>query len=177
MIALRELIVHRELGLEPRTRGASLDVSLRWAHVVEELDGIAGLDGEELVLSEASWYRSPSDCEHFVFEVVRRGGVALVLAPRRPIAWAPVVAACERWNLPLLEIVNATRLETVAQFTESLLLKRVEFPAWPPASRAELFAAALESGGGARALLDAVRVESGLRAWLVTQGAVFSGTG
>jgi hypothetical protein len=177
MIALRELIVHRELGLEPRTKDASLDVSLRWAHVIEELDAISALDGEELVLSEASWYRQPGDCEQFVVALVQRGGVALVLAPRKPIAWGPVVAACERWNLPLLEIVNATRLETVAEFTESLLLKRIEYPAWPPASRAELFAAALESGGGAKALLDAVRVEFGLRAWLVTQGAVFSGTG
>ena len=36
MIALRELMMHRELGLELRTAEGGLDVSLRWTHVVED---------------------------------------------------------------------------------------------------------------------------------------------
>ena len=177
MIALRELMMHRELGLELRTAEVGLDAWVRWAHVVEDAGAIRGLAGSELVLSEGRWYRGPADCDSFVIDLVGRGASALALSPRSPIAWEPLVAACNHWRLPLIEVPRSTTLETVAEVAASLLQRRDDPTSSARAERSRALLAALEGGGGVTALLDATRARTGLRAWLLTQGAAFTPTG
>lgn len=177
MISLRELMSHRELGLELRSAGGGLDVSLRCSQVVEDVDAIRSLAGGELVLTEGQWYRGPADCDRFVLELVQRSAAALALSLRSPMAWGPIVAACEHQRLPLVEVPQTTSLDAIAEVAASLLVGHAD-PANPAAAeRSRTFAAALAHGGGITALLDAARAESGLRAWLVTGGATFAATG
>lgn len=177
MIALRELMMRRELGLELRTAEAGLDAWIRWAHVVEDSGAIRSLAGSELVLSEGQWYRGPADCDGFVIELVGRGASALALSPRSPIAWEPLVAACTHWRLPLIEVPRSTTLETVAEATAALLHRQDDPASSANAARSRTFLTALERGGGVSALLDATRARTGLRAWLLTQGGAFAATG
>ncbi|MGN6598522.1 MAG: PucR family transcriptional regulator [Actinomycetes bacterium] len=105
-LTVRTLLGVPELRLTVAAGAEGLDRPLRWAHSTELLDPSPYLRGGELVLTVGAGLTTPSRCEDFANAVVRGGASAIGygcgdVLPAPPDA---LVAACERRQLPLLEV-------------------------------------------------------------------------
>lgn len=180
MIKLRDLLSVPRLRLALRACETGRDSWIRWAGVIEDLEDAVRLTGGELVVTSGRWRRSPADAERFACALVQRGAGALALDPAGP---APdgtlheLIAACEHWRLPLVELPPGTSGHEVVEAAITLIVDRRGAGLLRGAQRERSFAAALGAPAPLPQILALLRRETGRPVWLLTRGATFAAAG
>jgi len=111
-IPLTELLAREELGL--RHIAGPSDAELLWVHTSEMADPYPYLLGGELLLSAGVLLTDP---DHYVARLVEAGAAALGFGVR-PVYESvpgPLIEACDRYGLPLLEVPPQTPFTTIAR--------------------------------------------------------------
>jgi sugar diacid utilization regulator len=119
-MTLGELASDLSLELAVRAGAGGLDRPIRWVHATELIDPSRYLRGGELIHTVALWRRSPEDSERFVEALAAGGaaGICLGVGARDGMhAAAPpdLVAACERHDMPLLELRDTTPFVRISE--------------------------------------------------------------
>ncbi|MFD7855877.1 PucR family transcriptional regulator [Streptomyces microflavus] len=111
-IPLAELLAREELGL--RRIAGPADADLLWVHTSEMADPYPYLLGGELLLSAGVLLTDP---DHYVARLVEAGAAALGFGVRPVHETVPeaLIAACDRYGLPLLEVPPETPFTTIAR--------------------------------------------------------------
>lgn len=178
MIKVGALVELPQLGLVVRAHRAGLDAWVRWAHVLEDFEGITRLTGGELVLTTGRWRRTIADDDRFVCGLAQRGAVALAMPVLQSAEAAQsVAAACERWHVVLIEIAPGRTCEEISEAAITAIMDSTTSALVDGMRRERSLLDALMSQRGVRPILDAMAAECGLDAWLMTHAAVFTGTG
>ncbi|TXS29815.1 PucR family transcriptional regulator [Streptomyces sp. ms191] len=109
---MTSLLGRRDLGL--RLLAGPEDVSIHWVHTSEMSDPYPYLLGGELLMTAGVQLTDPV---RYVARMVEAGAAALGfgVAPVYDTVPAEVVAACERYGLPLLEVPPETPFTAVAR--------------------------------------------------------------
>lgn len=117
-VSLDALLGREELGLR-RIAGPG-QAELLWVHTSEMADPYPYLLGGELLLSAGVLL---TDAERYVSRVVEAGAAALGFGVRPVHESVPpeLVAACERYGLPLLEVPPETTFTSVARAVWQLM--------------------------------------------------------
>lgn len=171
MITIEHLIHASQLGLEVRVPGAASQTWIRGVHIVQTIDEISRLRGDELVLTDSSARHDfPAD-ERVVDTLAHHGAAVLGYAPSTPHGTpAGLVKACRRRRLPLIEIPPSVTCGQVAQATMGLLHGRRSSDVSGVMRREHTLAKLLANRSGIRAMLMLLCKEYGVRLWLVTGG-------
>ncbi|WP_244282876.1 PucR family transcriptional regulator [Streptomyces flavidovirens] len=111
-VSLAALLAREELGLR-RIAGPE-DADLHWVHTSEMGDPYPYLLGGELLLTAGVQLTDP---DHYVSRVVAAGAAALGfgVAPVYDTVPPALVAACERYGLPLVEVPPPTTFTAIAR--------------------------------------------------------------
>jgi hypothetical protein len=119
-VPLSALLARTELGLR-KVAGPEEDVPLHWVHTSEMEDPLPYLLGGELLLTAGVHFESAAGAGTYLDRYVARavdGGAAALgfgLAPVHDETPRALVAACERYGLPLVEVPPATPFTAVAR--------------------------------------------------------------
>ncbi|MFD4262485.1 PucR family transcriptional regulator ligand-binding domain-containing protein, partial [Streptomyces sp. NPDC058534] len=128
-VSLAALLSRDDLGLRQIAGPAAADVRVHWAHTSEMSDPYPYLLGGELLLTagvhvpeEAG---SGSYFDDYVSRIVAAGGAALGfgLAPVHDTVPGALVAACEAYGLPLVEVPPRTTFSGVARAVWQLMAR------------------------------------------------------
>src|SRR3979490_1430675 len=113
-VLLAELLTLPGLGLIPGVPGATPDRPVRSVYTTDLLEPGGYLDGGELVLTSATWYRGPLDAEIYVRALADAGCVALVAGTagvgRLPAALGE---ACQRHGLAMFTVGDDVSFATI----------------------------------------------------------------
>ncbi len=126
-VPLQALLAREDLALRQIAGPADPGIVIHWAHTSEMADPYPYLLGGELLLTagvhipEAAG--SGTYFEDYVSRIVAAGGAALGfgLAPVHDTVPRALVAACERYGLPLLEVPPQTTFSGVARAVWQLM--------------------------------------------------------
>ncbi|MFJ5529174.1 PucR family transcriptional regulator ligand-binding domain-containing protein [Streptomyces sp. NPDC093261] len=126
-VALTALLAREDLALRQIAGPADPDIVIHWAHTSEMADPYPYLLGGELLLTagvhipEAAG--SGAYFDDYVSRIVAAGGAALGfgLAPVHDTVPRALVAACDRYGLPLLEVPPQTTFSGVARAVWQLM--------------------------------------------------------
>ncbi|MGC0340529.1 PucR family transcriptional regulator ligand-binding domain-containing protein [Streptomyces sp. SLBN-8D4] len=126
-VPLAALLAREDLGLRQIAGPSDPSTVIHWAHTSEMADPYPYLLGGELLLTagvhipEAAG--SGTYFDDYVSRVVAAGGAALGfgLAPVHDTVPRALVAACEAWELPLLEVPPRTTFSGVARAVWQLM--------------------------------------------------------
>ncbi|MCF1600612.1 PucR family transcriptional regulator ligand-binding domain-containing protein, partial [Streptomyces muensis] len=127
MPALSALLAREDLGLRQIAGPLDADPAVHWAHTSEMADPYPYLLGGELLLTagvhipEAAG--SGTYFDDYVSRIVAAGGTALGfgLAPVHDTVPRALVAACDAYGLPLLEVPPRTTFSGVARAVWQLM--------------------------------------------------------
>ena len=116
MLTIRSLVADAALQLQVLVAGRTLDADVVWLHNTELLDPSPYLRHGELVLTNGLWHVGAASSAAFVGNVVRAGGVGIVLGLRdQNPTTPPVVSARRDAQFPLLEISPAVPFTAVSR--------------------------------------------------------------
>jgi sugar diacid utilization regulator len=166
-VELRDLLTQARLGLQLRACADARDTPLRWARIVEDHRDLEVCTGGELVLTRGRWRRTAADTDRFVCELAQRGAGALA-AQRGPVL-EELVAACERWRVPLLAVPAGVSVDEVAEAAITMALHRHNAGALRTQARHQALLGLI--GGAAddvSRLLDQVAGDLACSVWLLT---------
>ncbi|MBC9716986.1 PucR family transcriptional regulator [Streptomyces sp. TRM66268-LWL] len=125
-ISLAALLAHPDLALRQVAGPLDTDTAVHWVHTSEMADPYPYLLGGELLLSAGVHCTDPSDAAHYdryAARIVQAGGAALGfgIAPVHDRVPRPLIEACDRYGLPLLEVAPKTPFTTVARAVWQLM--------------------------------------------------------
>ncbi|MFG3123348.1 PucR family transcriptional regulator ligand-binding domain-containing protein [Streptomyces sp. NPDC048201] len=126
-VALSALLAREDLGLRQIAGPPAQDTVIHWAHTSEMADPYPYLLGGELLLTAGVHVPEAAGAgsyfEDYVSRVVAAGGAALGfgLAPVHDTVPRALVAACEAYGLPLLEVPPRTTFSGVARAVWQLM--------------------------------------------------------
>ncbi|MFF7605921.1 PucR family transcriptional regulator ligand-binding domain-containing protein [Streptomyces parvulus] len=128
-VSLAALLSREDLGLRQIAGPPAADVRVHWAHTSEMSDPYPYLLGGELLLTagvhvpEAAG--SGTYFDDYVARIVEAGGAALGfgLAPVHDTVPRALVAACEAYGLPLVEVPERTTFSGVARAVWQLMAR------------------------------------------------------
>ena len=126
-VPLAALLAREDLGLRQIAGPSDPDIAIHWAHTSEMPDPYPYLLGGELLLTagvhipEAAG--SGTYFDDYVSRIVEAGGVALGfgVAPVHDTVPRALVAACDHYDLPLLEVPPPTPFSRVARAVWQLM--------------------------------------------------------
>lgn len=116
-IPLATLLSREELGLRQIAGPVDEGAVVYWVHTSEMEDPYPYLLGGELLLSSGMFLKSPADCDTYVSRIVQAGAAALGfgVAPVHDTVPPALIAACDRRELPLIEVPPKTTFSAVAR--------------------------------------------------------------
>ncbi|WP_199549844.1 PucR family transcriptional regulator [Streptomyces sp. N35] len=125
-IPLNALLARTDLGLRQVAGPVDPETAVHWVHTSEMADPYPYLLGGELLLSAGVHCPDPSDAAHYdtyAARIVQAGGAALGfgIAPVHDRVPQPLIEACDRYGLPLLEVAPKTPFTTVARAVWQLM--------------------------------------------------------
>jgi hypothetical protein len=125
----RELASDPSLGLIVRAGAGGLDRPIRWVHATELIDPSPYLRGGELIHTVALWRHTPADSERFVGALAASEATGICLgvgagAGMPDSAPADLVAACDRHDMPLLEVPDATPFVRISETVIGTIMRR-----------------------------------------------------
>ncbi|MER7172183.1 PucR family transcriptional regulator ligand-binding domain-containing protein, partial [Streptomyces mesophilus] len=125
-IPLSALLARPDLGLRQVAGPVDAETAVHWVHTSEMADPYPYLLGGELLLSAGVHCPDPSDAAHYdtyAARIVQAGGAALGfgVAPVHDRVPQPLIEACDRYGLPLLEVAPKTPFTTVARAVWQLM--------------------------------------------------------
>jgi DNA-binding PucR family transcriptional regulator len=174
---LRDVLDKPELRLRLLAGAKHLDRPVRRVFTTDLLDPGRYLTGGELVLTGLMWRRSPADSETFVAALaaadvcaIGAGDAALGSVP------ADLVAACERYGMPLFEVPVEVSFRTITdEVAPAVWAERASGLATVLGRHRDLIAAV--AGGDRLAdLLPRVAAELGVSCWvLASTGRLVAG--
>nr|WP_084693490.1 PucR family transcriptional regulator ligand-binding domain-containing protein [Actinomadura atramentaria] len=136
-----DLLEDPDLALRPLACAAALDRPVRQVFVTDLPDPSRYLDGGELVLTGLMWRRGPYDSVPFVASLAARRVAALGAGEAAAPVPDDLVAACERYGVPLVAVPAETTLSRVMAIVVRRLDAETGDPgAAVPASHAALLA-------------------------------------
>lgn len=124
----RELASDPSLGLVLRAGAGGFDRPIRWVHATELLDPSPYLRGGELIHTVALWRRAPEDSERFVAALAARGAAGICLGVgvgdgMPDEAPADLLAACDRHDVPLLEVADTTPFVRISEVAIGAIMR------------------------------------------------------
>ncbi|MEW1827903.1 PucR family transcriptional regulator ligand-binding domain-containing protein [Streptomyces sp. NPDC088196] len=126
-VPLAALLAREDLGLRQIAGPSDPDTAIHWAHVSEMPDPYPYLLGGELLLTAGVHISDPAGSgtyfDDYVARIVEAGGVALGfgVAPVHDTVPRALVAACDHYDLPLLEVPPPTPFSRVARAVWQLM--------------------------------------------------------
>ncbi|MEW2115066.1 PucR family transcriptional regulator [Streptomyces sp. NPDC005474] len=126
-VPLSALLAREDLGLRQIAGPASPDPAIRWAHVSEMADPYPYLLGGELLLTAGVHIPAGAGpatyFDAYVARIVEGGGAALGfgVAPVHDTVPPALVAACDAYGLPLVEVPPRTTFSGVARAVWQLM--------------------------------------------------------
>ncbi|MGA5649203.1 PucR family transcriptional regulator ligand-binding domain-containing protein [Streptomyces seoulensis] len=126
-VPLSALLAREDLGLRQIAGPPAPDTVIHWAHTSEMADPYPYLLGGELLLTAGVHVPEAAEAgayfEDYVSRIVAAGGAALGfgLAPVHDTVPRALVAACEAYGLPLLEVPPRTTFSGVARAVWQLM--------------------------------------------------------
>ena len=144
---LRDVVEHPGGRLPVLVGREELDRPLQAAFTTDLLDPARYLSGGELVLTGLMWRRCPDDSRTFV-EHLAKAGVAALGAGEGLLGGVPddVVAACERYEVPLFAVPADTSFREITDRITSVLWTEREADSLAARSRRRGMGAALTAG-------------------------------
>ncbi|MFI6623610.1 PucR family transcriptional regulator ligand-binding domain-containing protein [Streptomyces sp. NPDC050528] len=126
-VLLSALLAREDLGLRQIAGPSDPDVAIHWAHTSEMPDPYPYLLGGELLLTAGVHISDAAGSgtyfDDYVARIVEAGGVALGfgVAPVHDTVPRALVAACDHYDLPLLEVPPPTPFSRVARAVWQLM--------------------------------------------------------
>lgn len=126
-VPLASLLAREDLGLRQIAGPADPGIAIHWAHVSEMTDPYPYLLGGELLLTAGVHIPDAAGSgtyfDDYVARIVEAGGVALGfgVAPVHDTVPRALVAACDHYGLPLLEVQPPTPFSRVARAVWQLM--------------------------------------------------------
>ncbi|MFE2885681.1 PucR family transcriptional regulator [Streptomyces sp. NPDC059272] len=126
-VPLGALLAREDLGLRQIAGPSDPDIAIHWAHTSEMPDPYPYLLGGELLLTAGVHIPDAAGSgtyfDDYVARIVEAGGVALGfgVAPVHDTVPRALVAACDRYDLPLLEVPPPTPFSRVARAVWQLM--------------------------------------------------------
>ncbi|WOX09844.1 PucR family transcriptional regulator [Streptomyces sp. N50] len=126
-VLLSALLAREDLGLRQIAGPSDPDVAIHWAHTSEMPDPYPYLLGGELLLTAGVHITDAAGSgtyfDDYVARIVEAGGVALGfgVAPVHDTVPRALVAACDHYDLPLLEVPPPTPFSRVARAVWQLM--------------------------------------------------------
>ncbi|WP_327403904.1 PucR family transcriptional regulator [Streptomyces sp. NBC_01288] len=126
-VLLAALLAREDLGLRQIAGPSDPDTAIHWAHVSEMPDPYPYLLGGELLLTAGVHIPDAAGSgtyfDDYVARIVEAGGVALGfgVAPVHDTVPRALVAACDHYDLPLLEVPPPTPFSRVARAVWQLM--------------------------------------------------------
>ncbi|GHE55707.1 hypothetical protein GCM10018785_26380 [Streptomyces longispororuber] len=126
-VPLAALLAHEELGLRRIAGPDAAGTAVHWVHTSEMSDPYPYLLGGELLLTAGVHVPHGADAgphlDAYVSRIVAAGGAALGfgVAPVHAAVPPALVAACDRYGLPLLEVPPRTTFSGVARAVWQLM--------------------------------------------------------
>ncbi|MBA4861678.1 PucR family transcriptional regulator ligand-binding domain-containing protein [Streptomyces sp. PSKA54] len=166
---LRALLDTDALGLRLLGGESELDRTVRGVMTTDLRDPSRYLSGGELVLTGLAWWRGAADSEPFV-RILTAAGVSALAAGEAELGAVPddLVEACARHRLPLFSVNESVAFATITEH----VVRQVS------GERAGDLAAVVDrhrrlmtpgpGGGGPDAVLDLLRSDLDLRAWVLS---------
>jgi DNA-binding PucR family transcriptional regulator len=154
-VLVSELVAALAPGVTVLAGEAGLAANVRWVHATDLADPSPYLKGEELVLTNGQWRRTPADSRRFVRLLAGAGVAALGYGLQTPGTRTPgdLVRACAAAGLPLLEIPHDMAFSEIselvanhhAEHRQRRLIRRVR--------RDEALLTSVTGGGGPEQIL------------------------
>jgi hypothetical protein len=164
-VRVRDLLAITDLRLVLRTGAEGLDRRIRWVYTTELVLPGRYLSGDELVLTGLMWREGLADPDGLVSTLVAARAAALGVGTAvHGFVPPPVIDACRRHGLPLIEVPADVSFGTVSEVVTRRLMAGA---AAAPRPRRRLISAAAE-GAGLSAVLAEARAELGLACWVVS---------
>ncbi|WP_329554763.1 PucR family transcriptional regulator [Streptomyces sp. NBC_00696] len=126
-VPLAALLAREDLGLRQIAGPSDPDIAIHWAHTSEMPDPYPYLLGGELLLTAGVHIPDAAGSgtyfDDYVARIVEAGGVALGfgVAPVHDTVPRALVAACDHYDLPLLEVPPPTPFSRVARAVWQLM--------------------------------------------------------
>ncbi|WP_405403387.1 PucR family transcriptional regulator [Streptomyces sp. NBC_01104] len=166
-VALAALLALEELGL--RSIAGPADAELLWVHTSEMADPYPYLLGGELLLSAGVLLTDP---DTYVARLVEAGAAALGFGVRPVHDTVPpeLVAACERYGMPLVEVPPGTPFTAIARAVWGLMAAARHRELRRVTRAQQALATAAARPDPVPAVLHQLAVQLGGRAVLLTAG-------
>ena len=175
MIRLAELLDVDRLDLSLVACMQASETWIHWVHRIDDVRDVDRLRGRELVVSSGRWSADSATADRFACALTRRGAAALGVSFDSEHLGSGVIAACERWRLPLIEIRPPTTCDALSETAASLIVARRGTILSESVQRERLFAST--SASGVQGTLDVLQRGIQHPVYLVTRGAVHVASG
>ncbi|MEU4894504.1 PucR family transcriptional regulator ligand-binding domain-containing protein [Streptomyces sp. NPDC044780] len=166
---LRTLLENDALGLRLLGGEAELDRTVRGVMTTDLRDPSRYLSGGELVLTGLAWRREPEDSERFV-RILAAAGVAGLAAGEAELGDVPedLVLACGRHRMPLFSVVEDVAFATITEHVVRQVSGERAGDLAAVVDRHRRLMAPGPAGGGPEAVLDLLRSDLDLAAWVLS---------
>lgn len=123
---LRTLVGNDRLGIRVLVGDARLDTEVSWVATSEHADPTRYLNGGEILLTTGMRFPAAEDFSGYVERLAKVGVIAIGfgLGPVHDVVPADLVAACERWDLVLLEIASPTPFIAITKAVADMVAER-----------------------------------------------------
>ncbi|MGK5630823.1 PucR family transcriptional regulator [Streptomyces sp. URMC 123] len=181
---LRALLETDTLGLRLLSGEDELDRTVRGVMTTDLRDPSRYLSGGELVLTGLAWRRRPEDSERFV-RILATAGVAGLAAGEAELGAIPddLVLACARNRLPLFAVDEDVAFAAITEHVVRQVSSERAGDLAAVVDRHRRLMTSGPAGGGPEVVLDLLRGDLDLRAWVLSPtgrriaGSSLAGTG
>lgn len=166
---LRALMETDALGLRLLGGEDELDRAVRGVMTTDLRDPSRYLSGGELVLTGLAWRRDAADSEPFV-RILVGAGVAALAAGEAELRDIPedLIAACARHRLPLFAVNESVAFATITEHVVRQVSGERAGDLAAVVDRHRRMMTAGPAGGGPDVVLDLLRSDLDLRAWVIS---------
>jgi hypothetical protein len=166
---LRALLDTDALGLKLLGGEDELDRAVRGVMTTDLRDPSRYLSGGELVLTGLAWRRDAADSESFV-RILVQAGVAALAAGEAELGDVPedLVVACARHRLPLFAVHESVAFATITEHVVRQVSGERAGDLAAVVDRHRRMMTAGPAGGGPDVVLDLLRSDLDLRAWILS---------
>ncbi|RNL81922.1 PucR family transcriptional regulator [Halostreptopolyspora alba] len=164
---ISELLASPHLDLRFLRGAGHAHGSIRWACTTELLDPRRYLRGGELVLTTMVWRSGAEDSETFVSSLDEAGVACLAVGTALGSVPADLIEACERHDMPLIEVPAETSFGVVTEEVMRLTHQRASSIA-ETRDRHRRLMVEVASGTDFPEVFAETAVEAGIRAWVVS---------
>ncbi|WP_046472181.1 PucR family transcriptional regulator [Allosalinactinospora lopnorensis] len=151
---------------------------IRWAYTTDLLEPKRYLSGGELVLTGMMWRNAPEDSERFVRSLDEAGVACLAAGAALGEIPPDLIAACQRYDMPLIEVPAETSFGVVTEEVVRLLTRRRFSSIAETRDRHRRLMAEVAAGADFPEVFAGAAEEAGISAWVISStGRLVASTG